>query len=325
MRGLVAYDDDPSSDHEDQTSPSHLSVPPTPSASTSNNVTPASTSGLTSNGSQLNTRSTAPSDQVPTRSLNTSSSSKPAVIIRRHAPAKPHLRTRVPDDARDEAGSSNPAVPRRSASQEVTGSAAGAAYEEEASDELARVRQLLHPPPIPGVVDWGIPPEPETPCDEAIKAKITQFLALKRDPHNPRHFNDSLMSNRAFRNPHLYAKLVEFVDVDERTTNFPKHIWDPMDVKEEWYADRIAEEQKARSEATAAAQSSSKRSHIDFASSSKSTTSSHNPRHPHPDMKHSRFQPYNIPPLGEHPHKLSSGGGVLGGGYGKGRGRSRWG
>jgi hypothetical protein len=47
------------------------------------------------------------------------------------------------------------------------------------------------------------------------------------------------MSNRSFRNPHLYAKLVEFVDVNEKTTNFPPDIWDPNDVNEEWFADRI--------------------------------------------------------------------------------------
>jgi hypothetical protein len=47
------------------------------------------------------------------------------------------------------------------------------------------------------------------------------------------------MSNRSFRNPHLYAQLVQFVDVDERTTNFPKELWDPEDVREEWFADRI--------------------------------------------------------------------------------------
>lgn len=47
------------------------------------------------------------------------------------------------------------------------------------------------------------------------------------------------MSNRSFRNPHLYAKLVEFVDVNERVTNFPKHIWDPEDLEEEWFADAI--------------------------------------------------------------------------------------
>lgn len=68
---------------------------------------------------------------------------------------------------------------------------------------------------------------------------MAQFHALKRDPQNPKHFNDSLMSNRSFRNPHLYTKLVEFVDVDERTSNFPKDLWDPHNVKEEWFADRI--------------------------------------------------------------------------------------
>jgi len=56
---------------------------------------------------------------------------------------------------------------------------------------------------------------------------------------NPKHFNDSLMSNRSFRNPHLYTKLVEFVDVDERSTNFPGDMWDPNDVKKDWFADQI--------------------------------------------------------------------------------------
>ena len=56
---------------------------------------------------------------------------------------------------------------------------------------------------------------------------------------NPRHFNDSLMSNRSFRNPHLYATLVDFIDVDERTTNFPTSVWNPNDVEPEWFADRI--------------------------------------------------------------------------------------
>ena len=47
------------------------------------------------------------------------------------------------------------------------------------------------------------------------------------------------MSNRSFRNPHLYTKLVEFVDVDERTTNFPKDIWDPENVQKDWFAHQI--------------------------------------------------------------------------------------
>jgi hypothetical protein len=47
------------------------------------------------------------------------------------------------------------------------------------------------------------------------------------------------MGSRAFRNPHLYAKLVEFVDVDERTTNFPPELWDPSAVDPSWYADAL--------------------------------------------------------------------------------------
>ena len=54
-----------------------------------------------------------------------------------------------------------------------------------------------------------------------------------------KHFNDTLMQNKAFRNPHIYAKLVEFVSVDETATNFPKDLWDPFDVREEWYAEVI--------------------------------------------------------------------------------------
>ncbi|TFK85474.1 HCNGP-domain-containing protein [Polyporus arcularius HHB13444] len=238
-------------------------------------------------GNQLNARTTASSDHL-------SSSRKPAIIIRRHAPVKPHPRARLPDDM-NEPGPSTP-----SQSQLHEDVIAADTPGEEPTDELAQIRRLLRPPPIPGVQDWGIPPEPTEPCDESIEAKITTFLKLKRDPQNPRHFNDSLMANRAFRNPHLYAKLVEFVDVDERTTNFPKDMWDPLDVKEEWYADRIAEAQKAKSEAASAAQQPNKRARIDFASAS-STSSA--------DGRGGR----------------SRGGkseGVLGGG--KGRGRNRW-
>lgn len=167
-------------------------------------------------------------------------------------------------------------------------------------DELTRIRALLRPPPIPGVDDWGIPPEPSGQCDPDIEAKLAQFHTLKRDAANPKHFNDSLMSNRSFRNPHLYTKLVEFVDVDERTTNFPKDIWDPDDVKEEWFADRIAEYQKARSEQQSAAQGAGKRSHLEFTSAKSDSSaggskSRHRETHRDRDraaQDKSRYQPY---------------------------------
>ncbi|KAF5387343.1 hypothetical protein D9757_005814 [Collybiopsis confluens] len=109
-------------------------------------------------------------------------------------------------------------------------------------DDVQRIRTLLRPPPVPGLDDWGIPPEvptEESVTDPALESKLKQFHELKSLP-NPKHFNDTLMSNRSFRNPHLYAQLVEFVDIDERTTNFPKSVWDPDLVRySEWDADRI--------------------------------------------------------------------------------------
>ncbi|KAE9398529.1 HCNGP-domain-containing protein, partial [Gymnopus androsaceus JB14] len=132
-----------------------------------------------------------------------------------------------------------------------------------------RIRLLLRPPPIPGLDDWGIPPEvtPEgSTCDPALEAKLKQFHELKSLP-SPKHFNDTLMSNRSFRNPHLYAQLVDFVDIDERSTNFPKEIWDPDLVRYgEWDAEKIAAYQKTRSEQQS--QQAKARTNIDFMTSS---------------------------------------------------------
>ncbi|TCD64273.1 hypothetical protein EIP91_004312 [Steccherinum ochraceum] len=153
--------------------------------------------------------------------------SKTQIIIKRPPKLKAHLRTRLPEE---ETSTFNMPDPDDEALIDAA---------REVPEELVRIRDLLRPPPIQGVSDWGIPPEAAGACDPAIQAKLAQFHQLKKDPDQPRHFNDSLMANRSFRNPHLYAKLVEFVDVDERTTNFPKDIWDPDDVKDEWFADKI--------------------------------------------------------------------------------------
>ncbi|KAF9528648.1 HCNGP-like protein-domain-containing protein [Crepidotus variabilis] len=150
------------------------------------------------------------------------------------------------------------------------------------STELSRLRELLRPPAVPELSDWGIPPDSSNKCDSSLQAKLSQFSTLKKDPINPKHFNDSLMSNRSFRNPHLYAKLVEFVDVNERVTNFPQDLWDPQNVKPEWFANRIAESQKERSERQSTAQAPGKRSRIDFASTAEKEPA-----------RKSRFQPYS--------------------------------
>lgn len=115
-------------------------------------------------------------------------------------------------------------------------------------DNCGRLRTLIHPPPIDGVENWGIPATADSVnCDPTLAAQLAEFARLKRGSvgddgqvtQAPRHFNDSLMGSRAFRNPHLYARLVDFVDVDECTTNFPRTIWDPRDVPAEWFSENI--------------------------------------------------------------------------------------
>ncbi|KAG8929518.1 hypothetical protein FRC01_004215 [Tulasnella sp. 417] len=138
-------------------------------------------------------------------------------------------------------------------------------------DEDSYIRRLLLPPPIPGANDgeYDLPPRPEAPCDPELDAKVMKFYLLKRQG---KHFNDTLMQNKAFRNPHIYAKLVDFVSVDETATNFPKDLWDPFDVREEWYAEAIAAEQKERSEKLSATQAPGARTRIAFESSSTSNS-----------------------------------------------------
>ncbi|KZS87681.1 HCNGP-domain-containing protein [Sistotremastrum niveocremeum HHB9708] len=84
--------------------------------------------------------------------------------------------------------------------------------------------------------DLLLPPSPETRNLE-LEEKLAQFRVLKVT--QGKHFNDSLMENRSFRNPHLYAKLVEFVDVDETATNFPAELWNPHNNRPEDYGDQI--------------------------------------------------------------------------------------
>ncbi|PPQ73659.1 hypothetical protein CVT24_007635 [Panaeolus cyanescens] len=245
MRGLVAYDEDSQSDTE---------IIPPPNAQRISNEKQTKT------GSKSASEGRSIKSQVIIK--------KPSTHLRSHQP-----RAHVGQELDSEPSTSHRAKSIQRTDDEgtvnSTTSGAGPSTPRSQQDELSSLRAALKPPPIPGLDDWGIPPESKEAVNPTLEAKLKQFSELKANPENPRHFNDSLMSNRSFRNPHLYTKLVEFVDVDERTTNFPREIWDPSDVKAEWFADQIADAQRERSEKQAANQSSGKRSRIDFASSSR--------------------------------------------------------
>lgn len=137
---------------------------------------------------------------------------------------------------------------------------------------------LLPPPDSTSSPFWGLPPDPgdsqEHLVDPLLKAKLAHFHDLKsRDP--PTHFNESLLGNRSFRNPHIYDKLVAFVGIDERAWGRERHPrdqgeggrglpWKEKDTKPQGdLPSRLAEEQRRYTEARQAQQKG--RSRIDFA------------------------------------------------------------
>ncbi|KAK1922375.1 HCNGP-like protein-domain-containing protein [Papiliotrema laurentii] len=128
------------------------------------------------------------------------------------------------------------------------------------------------PDDIPGVEEWGIPHAVDTErCSPQLRAKVAQFLKLKYE--KGQHINTSLLQSASFHNPHIYSKLVEFVDLDERRSYFPSGGWLTRLGIEGEVADhgpkRMAEEQRRRQEETKRGQEAGKRTAIAFQSGRK--------------------------------------------------------
>lgn len=68
------------------------------------------------------------------------------------------------------------------------------------------------------------------------KAKLEKFKSLQTQGI---YFNDNLIQNKSYRNPHIYTKLVQFVEVQETGTNFNPKIWNPLGFPPEAYADAL--------------------------------------------------------------------------------------
>ena len=86
------------------------------------------------------------------------------MVIRRPAHLKTHPRARVSDDIVNEP------LPAESPPLETEEDLETQPEDASSSDvdEIVRLREFFRPPPIPGLVDWGIPPEPKTQYDPTI-------------------------------------------------------------------------------------------------------------------------------------------------------------
>ena len=56
--------------------------------------------------------------------------------------------------------------------------------------------------------------------------------------------NKSIQERKDFRNPSIYKKLIDFCNLDEFGTNYPEHLYNPHEWKEEDYHDNLLKAQK---------------------------------------------------------------------------------
>ncbi|WFD23205.1 hypothetical protein MEQU1_001893 [Malassezia equina] len=81
------------------------------------------------------------------------------------------------------------------------------------------VPSFLRPPPraSDGDAAWGLGMESTESVSQALQEKLAHFHALKEQGT---HFHAALARNRAFHNPRIHAKLVEWANLDEYGSNY---------------------------------------------------------------------------------------------------------
>lgn len=94
---------------------------------------------------------------------------KSQVIIRRPQNIKIHPRAHNAEDDALAASNAQASGSSMTLDESVVPTFHQGTASDDPPDEMARIRTLLRPPPIPGVEDWGIPPPSTEPCDPTIE------------------------------------------------------------------------------------------------------------------------------------------------------------
>ena len=111
-----------------------------------------------------------------------------------------------------------------------------------------------------------LPPEPAGLCSPRIQEAVNK--AMQKKLERGYDMNAIIQQKKGFRNPSIYEKLIQFCEIDEHGTNFPKDLYDGHLFGKESYYDELAKVQKVdmerrekavKAKAAAAATSSAQR------------------------------------------------------------------
>ena len=98
----------------------------------------------------------------------------------------------------------------------------------------------------PHVEAWtegvSLPPEPPGSCSPSLQEDINRLYQRKKETGYD--MNAAIQGRKAFRNPSIYEKLIQFCNIDEHGTNFPKDLYDGHLFGPESYYDELAKAQK---------------------------------------------------------------------------------
>lgn len=156
-------------------------------------------------------------------------------------------------------------------------------YEEDEVDEEVEdsiptsERDMLRYLTQPSHPMTSLPPEPNEDADPAVTARFKRFLELKAKGI---HFNEDLAGKTSFKNPALFASLLERTDLPPQaqySSTLPSDIFH-LDLFPDWaYKENLLKSQQAISaelDATKKSQSAAGKRTIEFTSASRSATGS---------------------------------------------------
>ena len=88
-----------------------------------------------------------------------------------------------------------------------------------------------------------LPSEPSGLCSSKLQENINKLWHKKQSQKFD--MNAVIQNKKAFRNPSIYEKLIQFCGIDEHGTNFPKELYDGHLFGKESYYDELAKVQKS--------------------------------------------------------------------------------
>lgn len=95
-----------------------------------------------------------------------------------------------------------------------------------------------------------LPPQPKGLPADKVREKVNKLLHLAAKfklQHPPTNINiEVLERKRALRNPSIYKKLIEMMDIDETGTNCPTELYDPNRWSNEDFLEGLKKSQQSR-------------------------------------------------------------------------------